>query len=135
MPVNPYQKYQQQSIMTMTPGELLLKLYDESIKQLRQAVDALGQKQYDRANTGMQKAQRIISHLNKTLVMDYEISKNLEALYDFFIYKITQANIHKDPKHIEEILPMLIDLRDAYAQAEKNTTAASAASAAHTANG
>lgn len=129
MPVNPYQKYQQQSIMTMTPGELLLKLYDESIKQLRQAEEALGQKQYDRANAGMQKAQRIVSHLNKTLVMDYEISKNLEALYDFFIYKITQANIHKDASHLEEILPMLQDLRDAYAQAEKN--AAAEAHAAH----
>ena len=69
MPVNPYQKYKQQSIMTMTPGELLLKLYDESINQLRQAVGALGQKQYDKANAALQKAQRIISHLNKTLVM------------------------------------------------------------------
>ncbi len=129
MPVNPYQKYKQQSIMTMTPGELLLKLYDESINQLRQAVGALGQKQYDKANAALQKAQRIISHLNKTLVMDYEISKNLEALYDFFIYKITQANIHKDAAQIEEILPMLQDLRDAYAQAEKN--AAAEAHAAH----
>ena len=34
MPVNPYQKYQQQSVMTMTPGEMLLKLYDEVITQL-----------------------------------------------------------------------------------------------------
>lgn len=129
MPVNPYQKYQQQSIMTMTPGELLLKLYDESIKQMRQSIDALGQKQYDKANAGIQKAQRIISHLNKTLVMDYEISKNLEALYDFFLYKLTQANIHKDASQLEEILPMVVDLRDAYAQAEK--TAVSGASAPH----
>ena len=86
MPVNPYQKYQQQSIMTMTPGELLLKLYDETVKQLRYGEDALQQKQYDRANTSLQKAQRIISHLNKTLAMEYEISQNLEALYDFFNY-------------------------------------------------
>lgn len=126
MPVNPYQKYQQQSIMTMTPGELLLKLYDETVKQLRQAEDALAQKQLERANSSLQKAQRIISHLNQTLVMDYEISKNLEALYDFFIYKITQANIHKDASHIEEILPMIVDLRDAYAQAEKQVTASGA---------
>ncbi len=123
MPVNPYQKYQQQSIMTMTPGELLLKLYDETVKQLRYAEDALRQKQYERANTSLQKAQRIISHLNKTLSMEYEIAQNLEALYDFFIYKITQANIHKDASHIEEILPMVTELRDAFAQAEKQVAA------------
>ena len=33
MPVNPYQKYQQQSVMTMTQGEMLTKLYNEIIKQ------------------------------------------------------------------------------------------------------
>lgn len=123
MPVNPYQKYQQQSIMTMTPGELLLKLYDETIKQLRYGELALQQNQYERANTSLQKAQRIISHLNKTLAMEYEIAQNLEALYDFFSYKITQANVHKDAAHITEILPMVIDLRDAFAQAEKQVAA------------
>lgn len=123
MPVNPYQKYQQQSIMTMTPGELLLKLYDETIKQLHYGEAALQQKQYERANTSLQKAQRIISHLNKTLAMEYEIAQNLEALYDFFSYKITQANVHKDATHITEILPMVIDLRDAFAQAEKQVAA------------
>lgn len=123
MPVNPYQKYQQQSIMTMTPGELLLKLYDEAIKQLRYGEVALQQKQYERANTSLQKAQRIINHLNKTLVMEYEIAQNLEALYDFFSYKITQANVHKDATHITEILPMVVDLRDAFAQAEKQVAA------------
>jgi len=34
---NPYQKYQQQSVMTMTPGEMLLKLYDGTITQLNAA--------------------------------------------------------------------------------------------------
>ena len=87
------------------------------------AEDALRQKQYERANTSLQKAQRIISHLNKTLSMEYEIAQNLEALYDFFIYKITQANIHKDASHIEEILPMVTELRDAFAQAEKQVAA------------
>ena len=122
MPVNPYQKYKQQSIMTMTPGELLLKLFDETIKQLHYAQDALPQKQYEQANASMQKATRIISHLNKTLEMQYEISKNLEQLYDFFIHKITQANIYKDPSHIAEILPMIEDLRDAFAQADRQVS-------------
>lgn len=126
MPVNPYQKYQQQSIMTMTPGELLLKLFDETIKQLHHAKDALAQKQYEQANAAMQKATRIISHLNKTLDMQYEISKNLEQLYDFFMHKITQANIYKDAKHLEEILPMVEELRDSFAQADHNVVSGQA---------
>lgn len=107
MPVNPYQKYQQQSIMTMTQGELLLKLYDEAIKQLNYAERFLDAKELDKVNACLLKAQRIFNHLNMTLEMQYDISKNLESLYDFFNYKITQANIHKDVKPIREILPML----------------------------
>lgn len=126
MPANPYQKYQQQSIMTMTPGELLIKLFDETIKQLHYAKDSLAQKQYGQANASMQKATRIISHLNKTLDMQYEISKNLEQLYDFFMHKITQANTYKDASHLEEILPMVEDLRDAFAQADKQVSSGQA---------
>lgn len=119
MPVNPYQKYQQQSIMTMTQGELLLKLYDEAIKQLNYAERFLDAKELDKVNACLLKAQRIFNHLNMTLEMQYDISKNLESLYDFFNYKITQANIHKDVKPIREILPMVEELRDAFAQADK----------------
>lgn len=75
----------------------------------------------------MQKATRIISHLNKTLDMQYEISKNLEQLYDFFMHKITQANIYKDAKHLEEILPMIEELRDSFAQADHNVVSGQAA--------
>lgn len=126
MPANPYQRYQQQSIMTMTPGELLLKLFDETIKQLHHAKDLLAQKEYGQANASMQKATRIISHLNKTLEMQYEISKNLEQLYDFFMHKITLANTYKDAVHLEEILPMIEDLRDAFAQADKQVSSGQA---------
>ena len=127
MPVNPYQKYQQQSIMTLTPGELLLRLFDEAIKQLRYAEEQLAQKQFDHANAAMQKASRIISHLNKTLDMQYEISKNLEQLYDFFLHKITQANLHKDVTHLQEIVPMIQELRDTFAQADRQVTSSQAA--------
>ena len=50
MALNPYQKYQQQSVMTMTPGEMLTRLFDELIKQLSAFKEFNSQKDYAQAN-------------------------------------------------------------------------------------
>ncbi len=121
MPVNPYQKYQQQSVMTMTPGEMLLKLYDEVITQLNAVRQFNLDKDYPGANAALKKAQRIITYLNQTLDFQYEISGSLSALYDYFLRRLVEANIHKDNEPIDEVLPMIQELRETFAQADKNS--------------
>ena len=56
MALNPYQKYQQQSVMTMTPGEMLTRLFDELIKQLSAFKEFNSQKDYAQANDALQRA-------------------------------------------------------------------------------
>ncbi|MCI8652997.1 MAG: flagellar export chaperone FliS [Angelakisella sp.] len=121
MPVNPYQKYQQQSVMTMTPGEMLLKLYDEVITQLNAVRQFNVEKDYQGANASLKKAQRIITYLNQTLDFQYEISGSLSALYDYFLRRLVDANVHKDNAPIDEVLPMITELRETFAQADKNS--------------
>ena len=113
MPVNPYQQYQRQSVMTMTQGEMLTKLYDEVIKQMSGAKICLTEKDLSGVNNALQKAQRI-------LFFKYEISGNLDALYDFFIERTVQANLKKDAAMLDEIIPMIEDLRDTFVQADRN---------------
>lgn len=75
MALNPYQKYQQQSVMTMTPGEMLTRLFDELIKQLSAFKEYNSQKDYAQANDALQRAQRfcgICGHLDR----QYEVSQN-----------------------------------------------------------
>ena len=110
MPVNPYQKYQQQSVMTMTPGEMLLKLYDEVITQLTAVKQFNEEKDYQGANAALKKSQRIISYLDQTLDPQYEISGSLSALYDYFIRRLVDANMHKENGPIDEVLPMIEEL-------------------------
>ena len=124
MALNPYQKYQQQSVMTMTPGEMLLKLYDEVITQLTAVRQFNEEKDYEKSNASLKKAQRIIRYLDQTLDPQYEISGSLSALYDYFIRRLVDANLHKDNAPIDEVLPMISDLRDTFAQADKNSRSA-----------
>lgn len=119
MAVNPYRQYQEQSIMTMTQGELVVKLYEGCLKQLNAAVYFLDASQFDKSNTALQKAQRIVNYLDASLDMNYEVSENLHALYDYFERQIISANIKKNPEPIREIIPMIDGLRDSFKQAEK----------------
>lgn len=119
MALNPYQKYQQQSVMTMTRGEMLIQLYDGVIKNLNAVKQFNNEKKYAEANVAAQKAQKILNYLDSTLDFKYEISNNLSSLYDYFNYRIVEANMHKDNAPIDEVLQMVTDLRDTFIQADK----------------
>lgn len=120
MALNPYQKYQQQSVMTMTRGEMLTQLYDGVIKNLNAVKQFNSEKKYSEANIASQKAQKILNYLDSTLDFKYDISNNLSSLYDYFNYRIVEANMHKDNAPIDEVLQMVTDLRDTFIQADKN---------------
>lgn len=123
---NPYQKYQQQSVMTMTQGEMLTKLYDEAIKQLSGAKLFIQEREVENANRALQRAQRILNYLKSTLDFHYEVSKNLNALYDYFIRRIVQANLRKETEPLDEIIPMISELRETFMKADRVSRAGNA---------
>jgi len=119
MSVNPYKKYQEQSISTMSQGELLNILYETCSKRLNSAVANIQEKKYDIANENIKKAKSILRYLDTTLDMTYDISDNLSSLYNFFIKTLTTANMKKDSAIILEIIPMIDDLGKTFKEAEK----------------
>ena len=95
--VNPYSAYKKQSVQTMTPVEVVIKLYSEIERQLAIGVSAVEDtKDYAKSNAAFQKAQECIDALREGLDMSVPIAKNLESLYIFFYKEIIKANIHKD---------------------------------------
>jgi flagellar protein FliS len=116
---NPYQQYKEQSLSTLAPGELLVRLFDECLKQLRLSCIGISKKNYGMANDALNKAQTILTTLTTSLDMRYPISLELRELYVFFIKQINEANLKKDASLVEGILPLLKDMRDSFDQAEK----------------
>lgn len=119
MVMNAYNRYQEQSVMTMTKGDMLMKLYDETVKQLQTGRHFIETKDMKQAGEALQKAQRIINYLRETLNRKYPISANLSSLYRFFNDQIMAAVIHRDVKPLDDITPMVEELRDAFSQADK----------------
>lgn len=117
---NPYKQYKEQSIITMTPGELVILLYDETLKSINQAIFYIDEKKdNENAEGAIKKAQRIIHYLDGILDHNYDISINLHSLYDFFITTLVKSNIRKRSEVLKPLIPMIEELRDSFQQAEK----------------
>ena len=119
---NPYSAYKKQSVTTMTPVEVIIKMYSEIERQLAIGVCAIEEvKDIKKANDALIKAQELIGALRGCLDMSIPISKNLEDLYIFFQKEAMKANINKDATEIKKIIPMIADLRDAFTQISQMT--------------
>ena len=115
---NPYNQYKQTQINTASQGNLIVMLYDGMIKFLNIAVENMAPRTYDLVNTNILKTQDIISELMMSLNVDEggQVAQNLLSLYVYFKKRLIEANIQKDAKIIQEILKMVTELRDAWAQ-------------------
>ena len=129
---NPYQQYsqqyKQQSVMSMTAVEMLTALYDAAMKDFELAKIANEKNDIQGINKNLQKVQAIFRYLRSNLDFKYDISKNLDQLYEYFLNVAIQANIKKDFSQIDEVIAMIKELRDTYVQADKisRTTGAGA---------
>lgn len=119
MNVSGYQHYKEQSVSTMTSGEMLLLLYDELLKRLLRAELALKKPDYALFDQSVTRATEIVRYLKDTLDMQYEISHELSRMYDFFIYELSRINASRNPDIIAELKPLVEDLREAFREASK----------------
>ncbi|MDI3508326.1 MAG: flagellar secretion chaperone FliS [Clostridiales bacterium] len=116
---NPYQQYQQNSIMTASPGELILLLYDGAIKFIKQAKVYIDEKDMQKANNAILKAEDIVAELMTDLDPDYDISHDLYSLYEFINDCLVRANIKKDKELLDQSLDLINDMRQTWAQVVK----------------
>lgn len=116
---NPYQQYQQNSVMSADRGELTLMLYNGAVKFIKQGMKFTEEKNIEEAHNSIVRAQEIISHLNVTLNMEYELSQNLTLLYDYMNRRLMEANVKKEKQILEEVLGLVEDLRATWMQALK----------------
>lgn len=117
--INPFEQYKKTSVNTMTKGELLILLFDEAIKKLNQSKILMDNMDFENANVSLEKARKIFNHLIVTLDDKYQLSQELADMYMFFVSQIIKASSMKSSKYIEEILPIVKDLRNTWAEADK----------------
>jgi flagellar protein FliS len=119
MPNNPIMQYQEQAINTMSKGELLIKLYDEALKNIKFASILLNKQDYVNSEKCCDKCKNIFTYLSSILDMQYNVSTDLRKIYYFLNEEIIRANVKRDASILDNILPLVEDLRSTWVEAEK----------------
>ena len=120
-----YQTQQNQSLNTMTQGELLLLLYDELVKRLTRAELALAKEDYTLFDASVDRSLDIIYYLDATLDRQYEISAGLAKLYEFLCYELRRVKVGRNKTELERVKKMAGELRDTFRTAQKESESAS----------
>lgn len=109
-----YAQYKNSKILTASPAELTLMLYEGTIKFCNIAITAVEQKDIQKAHVNIVKVERIIDHFRKTLDMKYPVAQDFERVYVYLEQRLMEANVKKDKEILEEILGHLHSMRDTW---------------------
>ena len=116
---NPYAKYQNSKVLTASPAELTLMLYEGIIKFINMAITAIEEKDIPKANTNIIKAERVVDHLSATLNDKYPVSKDFQNIYDFIMQALLQGNVKKDIEELKRALEYARMIRDTWKEVMK----------------
>ena len=114
-----YAQYNNSKVLTASPAELTLMLYDGAIKFCNIAELSVEKNDIPRAHENIRMVQNIIGYLHSTLDMKYEVSKDFDNIYSYLERRLVEANVKKDKEILEEINTHLHSIRDNWKEVMK----------------
>lgn len=111
---NAYAQYNNNKVLTASPAELTLMLYEGAIKFCNIATAAIEQKDVKKAHANIIKVENIIDYLRKTLDMKYPVAQDFERMYVYLEKRLVEANMRKDKEILDEINEHLHSIRDTW---------------------
>jgi flagellar protein FliS len=131
--MNPYaspQAYRQSAVLTATPEQLVVMLYDGAVRFLRQAEVAMSEGAFLHSYEKLGRGEAIIDELIATLNMDAgEIAERLQAIYVFQKKTLIEARVQRSAEKIGQVIALLTNLREAWAKLAEQAAANAPASA------
>lgn len=116
-------QYRASNVETASPAQIVVKLYDGAMKFMRQGQQAITTNDYARKGQALSKAHAIVSELQATLHAEHapELCENLDRLYEFVLFRITEANRKGEASQLDPAIRVLEELRSAWAEVAKQS--------------
>ena len=111
---NAYAQYNNSKVLTATPAELTLMLYEGAIKFCNIAIVAVEKKDIEKANNNIIKTERIIDYFRQTLDTKYPVAEDFVRVYEYIGRRLVEANLKKDKEILEEVAEHLRSMRDTW---------------------
>lgn len=118
---NGYAAYANSKVLTASPAELTLMLYDGAIKFCNIAIAAVEKGDIEKAHNNITKVENIIAEFQSTLDHKYPVAKDFDKVYDYLQERLLMANIKKDKDILEEVLKHLRTMRDTWKEVMDQT--------------
>ena len=118
---NAFNTYKSNSVNFASKDQLLLMLVDGALKFSKIGRQAITDKDVKRAHENIVKTQNIFYELMATM----DVSKggqwveSLMQVYEFIVRRLAEANIKKSVEIMNEIIPLIEDVRDTWNEAYK----------------
>lgn len=116
---NPYAQYNNNKIMTASPAELTLMLYEGAIKFGNLAIMAIEENDVEKAHKNIMKVQRIVEEFRYTLDHKYAVAEDFDRVYKYLLTRLLEANLSKDKEIMEEVVEHLRSMRDNWKEVMK----------------
>ena len=116
---NAYAQYNNSKILTASPAELTLLLYEGAIKFCNIAILKIEQSDVEGAHNNIVRVEKIIDYFRETLDMKYEVAKDFERVYVYLSRRLLEANTKKDKEIVEEVATHLRYMRDTWKEVMK----------------
>ena len=116
---NAYAQYNNNKVLTASPAELTLLLYEGAIKFCNIAMMGIEEKNIQKAHDNLKKAQAIIEELQATLNHSYKVAEDFDNVYRYIYDLLVQANMHKDKEILERALTEIRGMRDTWKEVMK----------------
>ncbi len=123
-----YASYANSKIMTASPAELTLMLYEGAIKFCNIAIVGIEKHDIEKAHNNIMKTERIIIEFQSTLDHKYPVAKDFDKVYNYLISRLREANLKKDAAILEEVLKHLRTMRDTWKEVMQRAQGANRAS-------
>ncbi len=120
-PSSGYEAYQKNRILTATPADLTLMLYEGAIKFCNIAIVACEKNEIQKAHDNIRKTDRVIEEFQITLNRKYKVAEDFDNVYKYIRERLTEANIKKDPEILEDVLKHLRTMRDTWKEVMRLT--------------
>lgn len=115
------QEYNRNKILTASPAELTLMLYEGAIKFCNIALIAIEKGDLQKAHTNIKKAEDIITEFKVTLNHKYPVVEDFEKIYDYIYSLLVNANVKKDPEILNQALDEIRGMRDTWKEVMNRT--------------
>lgn len=109
-----YAAYANSKVMTASPAELTLMLYEGAIKFCNIAIVAIEENDIEKAHKNIVKVENIIEEFQSTLNRKYPVAKDFDEVYSYLMTRLREANYKKDKEILEEVLKHLRTMRDTW---------------------